>query len=114
MKGISSPPYTPATDVTHIKTGQYTGNGGDNRDIDIGVNLAAKNNVWVIIKGTTEFYAVHRTDHQVGDLTMWFRDNPPVSDKIQSLTATGFEVGNSDEVNEDTTVFTYIAFWEDP
>lgn len=97
-----------------FKTGTYVGNQVDNRDIDIGVNLAAKNNVYLIIKSEDQRVAVHRIEYGQGDLTM---DYPPGNDfvnTIQTFTATGFQIGGDLRVNATSEVFRYIAFWEEP
>ena len=63
----------PPTQRAMIRTGTYTGNGVDNRNINIGVNLASKSNVYVIIKAASNsLNAVHRIEYGQGDLTMLF------------------------------------------
>lgn len=96
-----------------IKTGTYVGNGVDDRNIDIGVNLAAKNNVYVIIKGYDIQPAVHRTEYGQGDLGMLY-SNVDIADMIQSFTATGFQIGQHVNVNLDTKTYRYVVFWEEP
>jgi len=102
--------------IAKIKTGTYTGNAADNRDIDIGVNLAAKNNAYVIVKGNTlgSSCPSHRIEYAQGDLAMCYEAIADVADRIQGFTATGFQVGSSNEVNGDTIVYRYIAIWEEP
>lgn len=97
-----------------IKTGTYTGNDVDDRNIDIGVDLASKNNVYVIIKTAAATEPVHRIEYAQGDLSMFFTGNNDIADCIQAFTATGFQVGTSNNVNADTIVYRYIAFWEEP
>lgn len=96
-------------------TGTYTGVGGDNRDIDIGVNLAAKSNAYVIVKTNVAGAgraAHHRVEHGQGDLSMTYEAGVDVADYIQSFTATGFQVGTL--MNENTLLYRYIAFWTEP
>ena len=95
-----------------IKTGTYVGNGIDNRNIDIGINLAAKDNVWVIIKSTTTAqWAIYRIEIGQGDLSYFFGNFGNVVDAIQSFTNTGFQLGTHSSVNQDTMNFVYIAIW---
>ena len=119
MLRVSPPPFQNCKRFDQaramIKTGTYTGNGADDRNIDIGVNLAAKNNVYVIIKGTTgALQAHHRIEYAQGDLSMSFMNSADVANGIQAFTDTGFQVGSLVEVNENGQVFRYIAFWEEP
>ena len=97
-----------------IKTGSYTGNGADDRNIDIGIDLAAKNNVWLVIKSTGTNHPVHRTEIMVGDITMQFNNTADYVNGIQAFTATGFQVGSDGNVNNNETIYRYIAFWEEP
>jgi hypothetical protein len=98
-----------------VKTGTYTGDGTDNRNIDIGVDLALKSNVYVIIKSLTSVAAaIHRIEYDQGDLTMGFLAWNDISDAIQAFTPTGFQVGTQTDVNHDAYTYRYIAFWEEP
>jgi len=96
-----------------IKTGTYIGNGVDNRNIDIGVDLAGKLNAYVIIKSSVLSKAVHRTEYGQGDLSMFYDSTYDATDKIQAFTSTGFQVGVSSTVNEDGGTYRYIAFWQE-
>ena len=97
-----------------IKTGTYTGNDVDDRNIDIGINLAAKNNVFVIIKHDGNLTPRARIEYGQGDLGMMFDGNVDTANTIQAFTATGFQIGTSNVVNLDTHNYRYIAFWEEP
>jgi len=100
-----------------IKTGTYVGNGVNNRDIDIGVNLAAKNNVFVMIKShsDTAYPAFFRTEYGQGDLSDPFDPlSSPIPDVIQSFTATGFQIGANSIGNQNTKTHIYVAIWEEP
>lgn len=96
-----------------IKTGTYIGNAVDNRNIDIGVNLAAKNNVYIIINGASH-QAVNRIEYGQGDLTMYYVAVGDVANMIQGLTATGFEIGSDVVVNTNDELYRYIVHWEEP
>jgi len=97
------------------KTGTYTGNAADNRNIDIGVDLASKENVHVMIKGNaaTNSEARHRIEHGQGDLAMRYDGGVEVANNIQSFTSTGFQIGSSDNVNASGIVYSYIVTWEE-
>ena len=96
------------------KTGTYVGNAVDNRNIDIGVDLAAKSNVYIIIQQTTTRGAQHKIEVGQGDLTQMFHTTGDWPDRIQAFTATGFQLGTSAEVNSDGDNFRYVVFWEEP
>lgn len=97
-----------------IKTGIYTGNGADNRTINIGIDLASKNNVYVIIKGNLTQSAHHRIEHGQGDLTMGYGPDVDYANAIQGFKSTGFEVGGDLKCNGTDYVYSYIAIWEEP
>ena len=96
-----------------MKTGTYTGDGADDRDINTGINLAAKTYAYVIIKGNTTQVAVHRIEYGQGDLTMYYDSTTDAANLLQQFTATGFEVGSNNIVNASGVTFRYIAFWVD-
>jgi hypothetical protein len=96
-----------------MKTGTYVGDGADPHAIDIGVNLAAKTHVYLVIKAAATKLAQHRIEYGQGDLTMLYGATADAADKIQGLTATGFELGGHADVNAAATTFRYIAFWVD-
>ena len=105
---IGNPPQR-----ARIKTGTYTGNGVDDRNIDIGVDLAAKRNPYVIIKGSEAVYGVHRIEYGQGDAYMHFANQADAADSIQAFTSTGFQVGQLANVNSDTKNYRYIAIWQE-
>lgn len=97
-----------------IKTGSYTGDGNDNRNIDIGIELLSKDFKWVIIKANSTDVAVHRPDSIAGDATCYFTGSAALANLIQDWTATGFQIGNATNVNQNTTEYVYIAIWSEP
>ncbi len=103
----------PPTKRAMTLTGYYTGNGGDNRDIDIGVNLAGKRDVYVMIKMiTNQNYAIFRTDWGQGDGSVIFATDAGVeANEIQGFTATGFQVGSGIRVNQAAKVYAYHVTW---
>jgi len=96
-----------------MTTGVYTGNGNDDREINIGIDLASKTHVYVIIKRNGATKAVHRTEYEQGDFCMFYDAASDSNDLIQGFTSTGFEIGTKDDVNNNGKTYRYIAFWVD-
>jgi len=95
-------------------TGVYTGNGVDDREIDIGVDLASKTHVYIIIKSNAgNQVGMHRMEYGQGDLTMQFYTNNDTSNCIQGVTANGFEIGSNARINTNGSLHRYIVFWVD-
>ena len=98
--------YWIAFDATaKVKTGTYTGNSADNRNIT-GLGITPKL-IWVKRGATSQ--AVWRTDTVVGDRTLYWGLTSAVADRLQSLLADGFQVGTNAEVNLNTQTYYYIA-----
>jgi len=97
-----------------IKTGTYVGNGIDDRNIDIGIDLASKNYKYLIIKCTGGEAAKHRIEYGQGDSSMDFGIASNAPNLIQAFTNTGFQVGGAGNVNVNLNTYQYIAFWEEP
>jgi len=96
-----------------MKVGTYQGDGTDNRNIDIGVDLASKTIAFVILKVDTNIGGVHKSNYVVADTSMYFIAESDVPNLIQSFSATGFVVGSNDAVNKDGYSCRYEAFWVD-
>jgi len=96
-----------------FKTGVYTGNGIDDREINIGVNLAAKTNVYIIIKSLSATLCLHRIEYGQGDLTMRYDVSVDFANAIQSFSDNGFIIGNYTGVNTNNYTYRYIVFWKD-
>jgi len=97
-----------------IKTGTYTGDGNDDRDIDIGVDLANKKNAYVIVKNTEKAVGpVHRIERGQGDEASFFTANISGSNQIQAFNTTGFQLGGNDNVNCNADLYIYIVFWQE-
>ena len=100
---------------TRILTGTYVGNGADNRSINIGINLASKANVWVNVKDrTTNAAGAQRVEFGQGDSADYFSNLQAAANLIQSLTATGFQVGSNDSVNQTGSTYIYVVVYEEP
>jgi len=108
MIEISSP-----TRRAMIKTGTYTGDGNDNRTINIGIDLTAKSNVLLIIKRSGPSGPMFRIEYGQGDLSMHFGASSDDANCIQAFVSTGFQIGTADEVNDDGSLYRYIAFWQE-
>ena len=96
-----------------ILIGTYTGNDADNRDIDIGVDLTAKSNVWIVVKSAGAYKAVQ---HKLNDAdnSYFFDATATAVDRIQGLTTTGFQIGSYSDVNASGQTYIYIVTYEEP
>jgi hypothetical protein len=95
--------YIAFASTTLVKGGTYAGNGSDNRNITspgIDPDFA-----WVTRVGEK---AVWRTD-QGGDLALYWTTDSPNSDRIQSMLASGFQIGTHAEVNTSGQTYHYLA-----
>lgn len=94
--------------------GIYTGDSNDDREIDIGVDLASKTYAYVIVKPNYAVDgAIHRIEYGQGDLTMRFMNFTDQANLIQSFSDAGFVIGSDSEANRNGTIFRYIVFWVD-
>lgn len=92
---------SPAGDF--MKVGVYNGNGADNRTIAVGFQPT---HVWVLGRS----HAYRSTDFS-GDSSITFRNEAAGAgaDMIQSFSATGFEVGTDNNVNNASLNYGYVA-----
>ena len=98
-----------------ILTGTYTGDDNDDRNINIGVDLTAKSNVFVIVQKVTYAYAPQmRAEMGQGDSTKPFDDVAEQGDRIQAITTTGFQLGTHVTVNASGLEYRYIVTYEEP
>ena len=104
----------PRRDACETITGTYTGDGLDDRDIDVGVDLAARSNVTVIVKAADNTQATFRIEYGQGDLGGHFTADLDGADRIQDFIANGFQIGTRQEVNSNGVVYKYIVFWREP
>jgi len=99
-----------------IKTGTYSGDNVDDRDIDIGIDLASKTFAFVMIRcrAGTGKRAVFRPDTLSGDNAMLFIQGAGLQDNvIQEFNATGFQIGTHIDVNVNGEGYDYIVLWEE-
>jgi hypothetical protein len=94
-----------------VKSGSYVGDGADPRIIEVGFKSTAV----MVTRGGQE-PAVMRTSCMVGDVTKELLDtgNRAFSnDRIEAITATGFQVGNNNDVNEAGGTYYWVAMQEE-
>lgn len=90
---------------TNLKTGFYTGNGVDNREI---TGIGFQPNM-VIVKAVGQA-GMWRNSSMVGDISYYFSNTAAAANNIQVLSADGFQVGTSANVNSANVVYYYAAF----
>lgn len=91
-----------------IDTGNYTGDGNDDRDI-LDANFQPD---LVFVKGDVAEHGVLRTDTFAGDSSVIFESGAnPAANMIQGFEATGFEIGTSARVNTLNDEY-YWAAWQ--
>lgn len=92
--------------ASNISVGTYTGNGSDNRDI---TGLGFQPDM-VLIKGNVAQLGVWKSSSMTGEKTEYFSAKAELaSDGIQSFSADGFQIGTHVTVNNNTSVYYYIA-----
>lgn len=105
--------YVAWKEVANVcKSSNYTGNGTDNRDIDIGFQ---PDMVWVSADEYESPGSGIRTSTYSGDKTTptYDRSGEPITNAIQAFNANGFQVGTRTFVNENTKKIIYTA-WKIP
>jgi len=96
-----------------FKTGTYTGNGVDDREIDIGVDLASKTHKYAIVKAIYDKAALQRIEAAQGAYSNYFTAVNQTLTGIKAFSSTGFIVGTGAEVNTNGWSYYYIALWVD-
>jgi hypothetical protein len=91
---------------TEVRSGTYTGNGADNRQIT-GLGFAPD---MVIVKANNTQNAVLRSYLVAGDLTKDVIDGSFAANRIQSLDDEGFTVGTDARVNSNGVQYHWIAW----
>ena len=102
------------TKRARLKTGNYVGDGIDNRNINVGVDLTTKNNRWIEVKDRGAYAAVQRFEDYSGDASVDFNTIGTFLNAIQAFNSTGFQVGTDNKVNANGRTFDYVVFWEEP
>jgi hypothetical protein len=91
----------------NVAVGAYTGNGSDNRDI---TGLAFQPD-WVMTLGDGRD-DIFRPGPVSGDASFRFDGGGSITDRLQAINSDGFEVGSHNDVNQNGTVYYWIAFNE--
>lgn len=97
--------YLAVKDSADFSSGQYTGNGSDNRDIT--APGFQPNFVW--IKGTSTQNGVLRSSDMSGDNSKFYRSSGFQANRIQSILSNGFQIGTEAEVNTSSATYTWNA-----
>lgn len=93
-----------------VATGSYAGNGADDRPIPVPFTPDV-----VIVKANTNQVGVLRSSTMAGDASKPLTGATALfTNRIQSLTATGFVVGNNAQVNTSGTTYQWMAFKSSP
>lgn len=87
----------------------YTGNGSDNRDISIPGTTFQPGFVWLKRQDSSD--PRMRTSAHSGDSSQSF-DGATETNSIQGFNATGFQVGNNSQVNNNTSTYHVLALKE--
>lgn len=89
-----------------MAAGSYSGNGSDNRSIDVGFQPDV-----VIVKASTAVTGTMRTSTMSGDIAKPLTGATALTaNTIQSLTANGFTIGTNAQVNTSGTTYYWQAF----
>jgi hypothetical protein len=100
------------TDTDVLEVGTYTGTGAD-----LAVTTPNFSTTYALIYADEQnLPAVHRSNYNTGDSSMYFTATVNAANLVQTLTSTGFTVGDSTPptVNINTKVFYYLVARTDP
>jgi hypothetical protein len=94
-------------DANRMAQGSYSGNNTDNRDIPVGFQPS-----WVTVKADSSSTGIqHRTSSMtVPDTSLTWNNSGTQNNRVQLLTASGFQVGTSNTVNATGTTYYWVAF----
>jgi hypothetical protein len=98
-------PYT-RTGAIDYAIGAYNGNGLDNRN----VSAMPWQPDMVTVKRNGASSGVWRSSSIVGDLSSYFSATTEAANLVQSLQATGFQVGTNTSVNSSANIHYWFAF----
>ena|SRR3990167_379522 len=91
----------------YFRTGNYRGNGANNRDFTTG-GIGFTPDLVGIFGDTTEL-KVWKSSSVAGDLAQYFSATVGAADKIQNLQSNGFQLGTGAEVNGNTVEYFFFA-----
>ena len=89
-----------------LKVGTYTGDGTDNRSIT-GVGFQPD---YVIMAPENSQHPYHRSSAMAGDASAKMDGSALSTNRIQALEPDGFQVGSDAAVNNNTTIYHYVAW----
>ena len=97
------------TNIQRLLVHQYTGDGVDDREVDVALDLANAANVVVMVKNVsdTDRAVVFRTSNDVTTTAHYMTAAASASNLIKSFTANGFTLGTAYNVNR--LAHSYIA-----
>jgi len=100
--------------VSYMKMlhGIYTGDGLDNKEINIGINLAGMSYVYVMVKKSGAYGANFKIKSHPADTSSDFGATGDSITKIKNFTANGFTVGTSGDVNTSGATYYYVVNWQ--
>lgn len=94
---------------TEFEVGTYTGNGTDNRNISLATVTGTPS--WVGVLGDLTEQPMHLSNQHGGDLAQSFASTSvPAANRIQSLGAGTFQLGNADATNKSGSTYHWFAF----
>ena len=96
----------------YLKTGTYTGDGLDARDVVIATGFQP-DFLWImgVDAGASAGGIIRQTD-MAGDYSVKLNSSATVTDLIQAMNSNGFELGTAAAVNASGATFYYMA-WQD-
>ena len=92
-----------------LVVGVYTGNGADNRGIELGFKPDH-----VMVVPAHDRASVHHTSAMTNDFALPFDNSASVSNRIQNVLGSGFQVGDDNAINEPGVDYHYLAWREEP
>lgn len=93
-----------------ILVGAYTGDGVDNRNIDIGYDLTVGGSIYVQVWSEGAHYSHFRTSAFTGDESLPFDTSTGlIANVIQGFNSSGFQVGSNANINTNGTVYHYLV-----
>ena len=101
------------TSANVLEIGSYAGNGADPQAVT-GLGYPPTYALIYTASGTALTNAVHRSNYNSGDSSMFFKAVENAANHIESLDSDGFSVGSAVAVNENTKTYYYLSIRTDP
>jgi len=93
-------------------TGSYTGNGDDDRNINVGIDCTSATYKYMVIKKEGLTVAIHKFGHETGDLTDLYTASNQQANLVKAWTSTGFQVGSSNYSNQNGVIYNYVIWYQ--